>query len=134
MEIFHGGLPQGGEIVSEYSSSRIDMRAAKAPISVKTGQLVRGVGYRWPAASARRRAVNGRDMACCSAPGRLGVMAGSGEDLRAWLQAVGEGGVAASGALGADRCGQGAAGSGQHDQFLGPGDSGVAQVVLQHHP
>jgi hypothetical protein len=38
------------------------------------------------------------------------------------LQAVGEGGVAAAGALGADGGGQGSAGSGQHDQLLGPGD------------
>jgi hypothetical protein len=26
MEIVHGGLPQGGEIVSEYSNAWIDMR------------------------------------------------------------------------------------------------------------
>src|SRR5580693_3969140 len=47
---------------------------------------------------------------------------------------MGEGGVAAAGALGADGGGQGPAGSGQHDQFPGPGHPGVEQVALQHHP
>src|SRR6476661_6418024 len=50
------------------------------------------------------------------------------------VQAVGVGGVAAAGALGADGGGEGAAGSGQHDEFLGPGDAGVEQVALEHHP
>jgi hypothetical protein len=50
------------------------------------------------------------------------------------MQAVSQGGVAAAGARGADRGGQGPAGSGQHDQFLGPGHPCVEQVALQHHP
>jgi hypothetical protein len=29
MKILHGGLPQGGEIVSEYSNAWIDMRHDK---------------------------------------------------------------------------------------------------------
>jgi len=37
---------------------------------------------------------------------------GSDDGLGVWVQAVGEGGVAAAGALGADGGGQGAAGSG----------------------
>src|SRR6476620_1065519 len=50
------------------------------------------------------------------------------------VQAAGEGGVAAAGALGADGGGQGAAGSGQDDELLGSGDAGVEQVALEHHP
>src|SRR5438105_1524359 len=59
---------------------------------------------------------------------------GSGDGLGVWVQAVGEGGVAASGAPGADGGGQGAAGSGQYDESFGPGDAGVEQVALEHHP
>ena len=50
------------------------------------------------------------------------------------MQAVGESGVAAAGALGADGGGQGAAGSGQDDELAGAGDAGVEQVALEHHP
>jgi hypothetical protein len=67
---------------------------------------------------------NARSARCC---------AGS-RDALVRVQAVGEGGVAAAGAPGADGGGQGAAGAGQHDQLLGPGDAGVEQVALEHHP
>jgi len=48
-------------------------------------------------------------------PGGFGAIVGSGNGLRVWVQAVGEGGVAAAGAFGADGGGQGAAGAGQDD-------------------
>ena len=35
---------------------------------------------------------------------------------------------------GADGLGEGSAGSGQDEEFLGAGDAGVEQVALQHHP
>ena len=47
------------------------------------------------------------------------------------LEAVGEGGVAATGAGGPDRDGQGLAAADQHDQAFGPGDGGVEQVALE---
>ena len=59
--------------------------------------------------STRRRGFDGRGGACWSA-GPGWCYAGSGGGLG--VQAVGEGGVAAAGALGADGGGQGAAGSG----------------------
>ncbi len=58
----------------------------------------------------------------------------SRDGLEVQLQTVGEGGVSAAGAFGADGGGQGAAGSGQDDQFPGPGDAGAEQVALEHHP
>ena len=47
------------------------------------------------------------------------------------LEAVGEGGVAATGAGRPDRDGEGFAAADQHDQAFGPGDGGVEQVALQ---
>src|SRR5215467_53310 len=49
-------------------------------------------------------------------------------------EAVGEGGVAAACSAGADGLGEGAAGSGEDEEFLGAGHAGVEQVALQHHP
>src|SRR5450631_1912992 len=50
------------------------------------------------------------------------------------VEPVGEGGVAAACSGGADGLGQGAAGSGEDDEFPGAGDAGVEQVAPQHHP
>ena len=50
------------------------------------------------------------------------------------VEPVGECGVAAACSGGADGLGQGAAGSGEDDEFFGAGDAGVEQVALQHHP
>ena len=50
------------------------------------------------------------------------------------VESVGECGVAAACSWGADGLGEGAAGSGQDEEFLGAGDAGVEQVALQHHP
>jgi hypothetical protein len=47
---------------------------------------------------------------------------------------LGEGGVAASGALGADRFGERALAADQHDELCGAGDGGVEKVALQHEP
>ncbi|MCP2339446.1 pimeloyl-ACP methyl ester carboxylesterase [Actinomadura rupiterrae] len=56
---------------------------------------------------------------------------------RSWREvdeAVGQGGVAAAGGGGADGGGEGPAGAGEDDELLGPGDGGVEEVALQHHP
>ena len=45
-----------------------------------------------------------------------------------------EGGVAASGTHGADGGGQRAPGADLLDEFFRPGDGGVEQIALQHHP
>ena len=50
---------------------------------------------------------------------RAGGHCWSRRRARVWVQAVGEGGVAAAGAFGADGAAQGAAGAGEHAQFLG---------------
>jgi hypothetical protein len=42
--------------------------------------------------------------------------------------------VPPSGALGADGDGERAPGASEDDQFLGPGDRGVEQIALKHHP
>ena len=47
---------------------------------------------------------------------------------------MGECGVAAAGSGGADGLGERAAGSDEDDELLGPGDAGVEEVALQHHP
>src|SRR6266508_5051674 len=54
--------------------------------------------------------------------------------IRPAAQPLGKGGVAAPGALGADRPGQGTLAADQHHDLLGPGDGGVEQVALQHQP
>src|ERR1019366_4382812 len=50
------------------------------------------------------------------------------------MEPVGEWGVAAAGSGGADGLGERASGSGEDDELLGPGDAGVEEVALQHHP
>src|SRR5207248_4620197 len=47
------------------------------------------------------------------------------------VEAVGQGGVAAPGAGGADRDGEGLAAADKHDEAFGAGDRGVEQVALQ---
>jgi hypothetical protein len=54
-----------------------------------------------------------------------------------WLslaEPVVQGGVTASGADSANGVADGFFGADQHDEFLGPGNGGVEQVALQHHP
>ena len=92
--------------MSEYSSSCIEIAHGKVHNSESEIGVVRAywMPTRWPVdvtLAAAGLVVNARPACCCA---KLKVGLG--------VQAVGEGGVAAAGAFGADGGGEGAAGSG----------------------
>jgi hypothetical protein len=80
--------------------------------------LIGRIGYRsavpWPIGCQQDQSVEvDREVRQRVSQCRVGpVFTRSGDGLGMWVQAVGEGGVAAAGALGADGGGQGAAGAG----------------------